>query len=380
MKKLCYMISTLLLVNMLQGCGAREIEKKAFVIGVGIDQGKSGDDTSQPVMNGTFQVAVPRSLKPESTNEKAYQNFEEKGHDISEQISKIAQYSNKELYFAHNQIILVSDKVAKQPQRMERLLDFFVRHEDIRRSVRVFITKGDTKQYLDVENNEKLPSLYIDTLSANVQNHSRTASIKRLGDLQEDLLAHRSFVLPMLHYKNTEEIKLGGAAIIKGESSRLTHVLNEKDTEAMNILNGEFQNGMLFFELDDDLYIYKIDKSKSKIKLVSTANGQLTFKISISVEGEIQEVNKKMDTRTISADHVKKEVEKQIAMKTERFIKKLQKQYKTDVLGLGVYLEKHHHKEWLKLKDNWETGENHFSQVKINTHIHTMINSAGGLR
>ncbi|MBD7963028.1 Ger(x)C family spore germination protein [Fictibacillus norfolkensis] len=380
MKKPCYMLSTLLLINLLQGCGAREIEKKAFVIGVGIDEKKSGDDSSQPVMNGTFQVAVPRSLKPESTNEKAYQNFEDEGHDISEQISNIAQYSNKELYFAHNQIILISDQVAKHPERMERLLDFFVRHEDIRRSVRVFITKGNTKRYLNVENNEKLPAIYMDTLAANVQNHSRTASIKRLGDLQEDLLAHRSFVLPVMHYKNTEEIKLGGAAIIKGESSRLTHVLNEKDTEAMNILNGEFQNGMLFFELDDDLYIYKIDKSKSKIKLVPTKNGQLTFRITISVEGEIQEVNKQMDTRTISADHVKKEVEKQIAKKTEPFIKKLQNQYKTDVLGLGVYMEKHHHKEWLKLKKNWETGKNHFSQVKINTHIHTTISSAGGLR
>ncbi|MGA4718639.1 Ger(x)C family spore germination protein [Fictibacillus nanhaiensis] len=380
MKKRCYILSLLLITSLLQGCGAREIEKKAFVIGVGIDQVDSDDDTSQPVMNGTFQVAVPRSLKPEVTNEKAYQNFQDKGHDLSEQISRIAQYSNKELYFAHNQIILVSDKVAKQPQRMERLLDFFVRHEDIRRSVRVFITKGNTKRYLNVENNEKLPSIYIDTLSANVQNHSRAASIKRLGDLQEDLLAHRSFVLPVLNYKSTEEIKIGGAAIIKGESSRLAHILNEKDTEAMNILKGEFQKGMLFFELDDDLYIYKIDRSKSKIKLVPTANGQLTFTITVSVEGEIQEVNKKMDTRTISAKRAKKEVEKQIAMKTEQFIKTLQTQYKTDVLGLGVYMEKHHHKEWLKLKKNWETGENHFSQVKINTHIHTTISSAGGLR
>ncbi|MED1862337.1 Ger(x)C family spore germination protein [Fictibacillus nanhaiensis] len=380
MIKRCYVVSILLLSFLLQGCGAREIEKKAFVIGVGIDQGKNEDATSLPVMNGTFQVAVPRSLKPEVTNGKAYQNFEEKGHDISEQISKIAQISNKELYFAHNQIILVSDKVAKQPQRMERLLDFFVRHEDIRRSVRVFITKGDTKQFLNVENNEKLPSLYIDTLSANVQNHSRTASIKRLGDLQEDLLAHRSFVLPVLHYKSTDEIKLGGAAIIKGESSRLTHVLNEKDTEALNILNGEFQKGMLLIELKDNLYIYKVDKSKSKIKLQSTNNGQLTFKITVSLEGEIQEVNKQMDTRTTSADRVKKEVEKQLAIKTERFINKLQNQYKTDVLGLGVYLEKHHHKEWLKLRNDWETGENHFSQVKINTQINTTISSAGGLR
>lgn len=380
MKKLCYMLSTLILINLLLGCGAREIEKKAFVIGVGIDEKKSSDDSSQPVMNGTFQVAVPRSLKPESSNEKAYQNFEDKGHDISEQISNIAQYSNKELYFAHNQIILISDQVAKHPARMERLLDFFVRHEDIRRSVRVFITEGNTKRYLNVENNEKLPALYMDTLAANVQNHSRTANIKRLGDLQEDLLAHRSFVLPVLHYKSTEEIKLSGAAIIKGESSRLTHILNENDTEAMNILNGDFQKGMLLIKLKDNLYIYKVDKSKSKIKLVSTNNGQLSFRINVNLEGEIQEVNKKMDTRTTSADHVKREAEKQIAKKTELFIKKLQTQYKTDVLGLGVYLEKHHHKEWLKLKKDWETGENHFSQVEIKTQIHTTISSAGGLR
>ncbi len=370
----------LLLSCLLQGCGAREIEKKAFVIGVGIDHGKSQADASLPVINGTFQVAVPRALKPEVTNEKAYQNFEGKGHDISEQISNIAQFSNKELYFAHNQIILVSDQVAKQPQRMERLLDFFVRHEDIRRSVRVFITKGETKDFLDVENNEKLPSLYIDTLSANTQNHSRTANIMRLGDLQEDFLAHRSFVLPVLHYKNKEEIKLGGAAIIKGESSKLTQILNEKDTEALNILKGEFQKGMLLIKLKDNLYIYKVNKSKSKITRESSENGQLTFKITVNLEGEIQEVNKQMDTRTISADRVKEDVEKQIAAKTEQFIQKLQTQYKTDILGLGVYMEKHHHKTWFKLKNNWETGRNHFSQVKIDTEIHSTISSAGGLR
>ncbi|WP_137791630.1 Ger(x)C family spore germination protein [Bacillus sp. E(2018)] len=380
MKKHCYIMVILLLSCLLQGCGAREIEKKAFVIGVGIDHGKSQADASLPVINGTFQVAVPRALKPEVTNEKAYQNFEGKGHDISEQISNIAQFSNKELYFAHNQIILVSDQVAKQPQRMERLLDFFVRHEDIRRSVRVFITKGETKDFLDVENNEKLPSLYIDTLSANTQNHSRTANIMRLGDLQEDFLAHRSFVLPVLHYKNKEEIKLGGAAIIKGESSKLTQILNEKDTEALNILKGEFQKGMLLIKLKDNLYIYKVNKSKSKITRESSENGQLTFKITVNLEGEIQEVNKQMDTRTISADRVKEDVEKQIAAKTEQFIQKLQTQYKTDILGLGVYMEKHHHKTWFKLKNNWETGRNHFSQVKIDTEIHSTISSAGGLR
>lgn len=380
MKTLSYLVLIAVLVLLLAGCGSREIEKKAFVIGVGLDLPENDENENDLMSYGTFQVAIPRALKPEVTNEKAYQNYIGKGHDVSEQISKISQFSNKELYFAHNQIVLISDQLARKPQMMERLLDIFVRHEDIRRSVRVFITKGNTQKYLNVKSNDKLPSLYIDSLASNVQNNSKAASIKRLGDLQEDLLNHRSFVLPVLEYKNKDEIKLGGAAIIKGKSSKLTHELNEKDTEALNILKGEFQKGMLLIKIKDDLYTYKVSKSKRKIKLTHSQNHQMTFEITVRLEGEVQEVNKEMDDRTTSAEEVEKEIEKLIAKDVERLIEKLQTQYKTDILGLGVYLDKHHHKEWLQVKKDWESGDHHFSQVKIETRIIPTIYSAGGLR
>lgn len=375
----CAMLMVTLFLFLL-GCGSREIERKAFVIGVGLDVPSSKANENNLIRYGTYQVAIPRALKPEVTNDKAYQNLIGKGYDVSQQISQISQFSNKELYFAHNQIILISDHLAKQPESLERLLDFFVRHEDIRRSVRVFITKGKTEKYLNVKNNDKLPSLYIDTLASNLQNNSRTASIKRLGDLQEDLLSHRSFVLPVLAYKNKDEIKLGGAAIIKGSMSKLTHELNDKETETLNILKGEFQKGMLLIKIKDDLYTYKVSKSKRKMKLIRSENDQMTFKIVVRLEGEVQEVNKVMDNQTASEERIEEEIENRITRDVERLIEKLQKEYKTDILGLGVYLEKHHNKEWHQVKKDWESGNHHFSKVKIETQIVPTIYTSGGLR
>ncbi|HQE05885.1 MAG TPA: Ger(x)C family spore germination C-terminal domain-containing protein, partial [Tepidanaerobacteraceae bacterium] len=70
---------------------------------------------------------------------------------------------------------------------------------------------------------------------------------------------------------------------------------------------------------------------------------------------------------------ISKEIESQIL----KGVKKLQEDYKVDLLKLGNFLQKHEPALWKTYEDNWEEI---FTQVNIDINVSTTIKNIGILR
>lgn len=58
-------------------------------------------------------------------------------------------------------------------------------------------------------------------------------------------------------------------------------------------------------------------------------------------------------------------------------IEKLQKEYKVDVIRLGEHLKQDHYQVWESVKDDWDKGENYFSNSVIDLKVNFTLREIG---
>jgi spore germination protein len=103
-----------------------------------------------------------------------------------------------------------------------------------------------------------------------------------------------------------------------------------------------------------------------------------SFDIQISVEGNIAESYTNaplMEDKTIT--EIETKVSEYIQGLTDAALEKLQRGYKTDILGLGTHLREEHYKKWEKIRGDWDSGENYFSQSQVRIHVNTKLRIVG---
>lgn len=106
----------------------------------------------------------------------------------------------------------------------------------------------------------------------------------------------------------------------------------------------------------------------------------MVFDISIEAEGDVIESFEQLDflSGTVISD-----LEKKLAGEIERLAKdtvqKANKEFKTDFLRIGNYLNTEHNAAWNQVKNNWDFGRNYFAKSEIRVHAKVKIRSTGGV-
>ncbi|PDZ43231.1 hypothetical protein CON82_25230 [Bacillus wiedmannii] len=67
------------------------------------------------------------------------------------------------------------------------------------------------------------------------------------------------------------------------------------------------------------------------------------------------------------------EMKKQLQTTTKR----LQTQYKLDVIGIGDKYQRQHFKKWKEIENDWENGKRYFSTCHIRIHVQPQITQSG---
>lgn len=373
------------------GCWSKdEIEDLSIYVGMALDIGEQTKVEKALEKQGagyarkkamTFTIQIINELKggkgenTPATDQKAYINMSETGDSIFEMIREFSARMERPVIGHHLKVIVVNEKLARQ-KRMDQLLDFFLRDNDIRPSAIVFISKSKASHTLETKNSTVVPALRLLGITDNRYRSMKIMPPVTLAKLEGKMNAGMSYVLQNV-VSAKGEVDFSGAAVIKGSSQKLIGFLNEKELVGLMLLSGEGKGGQIktYHEESGEVISYEIKKMESKINAF-VKNGEVAFEVEIETSGRIMEewtpselvINEAFTKQTEAA--VKEEIEKLI----QSTLAKLQNKYKTDVVGFGQRLHIQHPRVWERLKKDWDEQ---FSQTPITVHIKPKITEYG---
>ena len=164
MGKYIKMLFILVQCVVLIGCwDSVEIEDRAFTYGIAIDLEDKG-------MDGKFQIRLTNQVIAPSGfssvngggGQEAYRNISRIGKSLYEINYEFLKQANRNLNAQHLQIILMSEELLKEPGMLNKLFDSFIRGREMRRGIKLAVSKGKAKDYFDIKPEHiKVPVDYI---------------------------------------------------------------------------------------------------------------------------------------------------------------------------------------------------------------------------
>lgn len=368
-------------ILLLAGCWDQiNIEDRGFVAGIAIDKSdeKTGDHNRITVMN---QFVIPTkigNIEQGGREEKPFSDLSASGSSLSEIGQNMSLLTAHEPFYEHLKIIVFSDDLAKEPGVFDSLADVFIRYDEMRRGTRVFITEGKASDILEIEpETNEIPAMYIDSLVENSDIHIELTAPVKLGDLHSFLLNEHSYAIPNV-VPLESRIEADGVSIFSGYNNQLVGKLNKDETKGLNLIKRNNKGGAINFEINNHLMVYSIDQTKSSIKIDATDQDDIKISVHIETEGAIQEMfgSKSLLNETYM-DEMEKQINKRIEQLATNTIEKAQNELKVDFLGFSNILRQNHYSTWKQIQDNWERGDNLFSESDVTVSASTTILSIG---
>lgn len=356
-------LAVLLVFNtiFLSGCwDQREINDLGLVMAVGIDKKKGS-----PLYTVTAQIAKPSSASGQGGKsgggDQPVWIGSADGKTIFEAIRNLAKFSSRRVMWAHNNIIIIGESLAEQD--ITPVVDFFTQNPELRMKTWVAVAHGDAKPYVTAKTGlENIPGISIAELFRYHELPSESIATDMLKLFRDYKSESQQPLVSALNLKteNTpngpNQVELEGAAVLK--RNKLVGWLSPEETRGIAWVRNEMKNGIIIATgvgKEDQNISVEIRDAKSKI--TAQVSGDIpSIKIRVEAKGDISEFD---STTTLSIEELKTQVEKEACHVIEQEIKqgldKLQKQYKSDVLGFGRAVHISNKEIWYKtMQDKWE--------------------------
>lgn len=380
MKKIILLIICLIL------CGCNdyaELNKLSLVTAAAIDKNKDKYEVTLLIANSPKQDTSAKEGEAKTTVYKA------KGKTVSDAIKTIDKKTPKELYFAHINVVVISEEIGKEG--FFKIADWLIRNPQTRnRFYLIGVNKNKASDVLKIISPlESFPSQSIATLiesNKNQRSIGDTASYSNfIGRILE---TGYEPLMPTVNINGNPKkgakqenietaepntyLSLGNLAIYKGD--KLVKTTTKKESEIIQIINNEAKELIYNIKYKDNKASIFSNNIKTKTKLTSPNS----LDIYIKGIGTIYEINGKINLNKIkNIKKLEKAWNKKLKKDIKETIKKIKEEYKSDIFGFGNMIYKNYPKKWKKLKNNW--NDKYFKDLKITIHTNTKIVSTGSL-
>ena len=389
-RRLLLLLCSLLLLATQTSCwSSKEIEDLALYSGLALDTGEptateqslEEQGSTYPEQNkltATIQLVPANStggIENQKSNSGApYLNITGTGDSVLEIFRQFSLSRDRPIIGHHLKVIVVSTELLKQ-QKMNQLMDFVLRDNDIRPSTMVFLSQGRAAETLISKEQNEIPAFHIRDMIRNQKRTSKVMNPVILSKLDALMYSKRSYALQNLVTANGEVV-FSGAGIIKGETGHWVGALNQEDTECLSWLTNEGQTGIIkTYDKSNQSMTYEIKAMKSEIT-AQTDGDSLSFEVKITTGGRLSETWN--GDEYPSATQQSKEAEQLFKEKLEQMmqslIQKLQSEYKADVAGFGSKLSIQQPAMWNKVEDHWDDV---FSRTPIHITTQLMVTDFG---
>lgn len=381
MPKNKYFYVFILNLIVLTGCwDVVNIEDRGFIIGSAIDLIEA-DEGKQPVFLITNQIAVPAGMDPSSQQSgqgnKAFLNYSSIGTSIYKMEEEVTTISSKVPYYEHLEVLIISEEIAKKDKLLTKIIDTYIRNVNLRRGIKVVVSKGEAKKLLEFQSpNSRLPAKHIVELLERSSQQVGLLKPHVSGDIEEFNLRKNSFVLPYLEVDDYLSYKSG--AVFLGPLEKMVGTLNADEMHAIGMVKGDTTTNTAEFLYKGESFALKVLQLESNITVDPSRLEEIEATIHIEVEGVIKESFAEGDfTKSSEIEAIRAAISQDIKDIVKSLIQKVQEELGADVLGIWRVLETKHYNVWKQIKDDWETGEKYFENVRFNIDVNAEVYSTG---
>ncbi|MBP2076453.1 Ger(x)C family spore germination protein [Oceanobacillus polygoni] len=349
----------IVMLPLLTSCwGRTEVIDIALVTAIAIDKGENEDILL------SLQIAVPKSLGAQdgqgSGKSESTIVVSEEGESIMQVYRKIQMKLSREIFFAHNSVIIIGEELATEG--VSSVLDFFSRYRQPQLASTILFTKEKASEVLSLNPHiEAMTSEEIteqEKRGAGLEVKVRDFVTRMLADGDEPFASQISSKTLQKEDDSSELVpSLDGAAIFKGD--KLKGWMNGIESRGVLWIRDEYMSGVITVKVIDDRgggnigaeirqvsSKIKAEVSKEKVKIIVKTYGDV----------EIFENSSQLDLNDPEKlQTVKKMFEEDVKDRLELTLDKAQKELGSDIFGFGHAVYRSNPKLWNDVyKNKWE--------------------------
>lgn len=368
-KKYIFFLMIVLNIMIISGCwNYTEINEVAIAVGAAVDYDKKED---QIIL--TVEVVYPTIEAGETKMKPGI--ITSKGKNFFDAIRNTVSKEGKKLFWAHAKLIIISKEIANNQELLISLMDFIKRDAEYRDDMWIVLSREKTAREIlktDVLIQD-IVSFHLEDILKNEQPISKYNAVplwKFVDDLSAEGISPTLPTARIRNYKNKKIAEVYGTAVFKG--AKVMGWLNGDETKSLLFIIDKIKGGVIVVEQKMSTRPVKIAleifENKTKTEAVYE-NEDLTMKIHIKTTVNINELDSQVDF--ISKNEiVKKNAEKLIENKVKKVIRKVQKEYNSDIFGFAGVIERQNPDLWKAIKPNWD---NVFKNLNIEVNVEMNI-------
>lgn len=374
-KKLIIISLLLSLCIALGGCWDKnELTSLAITTGVAFDKKESEEYiemTTQIINLGTLAPAAVQS----SIATPPYWNLKTRGKTVFECIRNASMQSPKKLYWAHNQIIVFSEDLARQ-EGVGEYLDFFFRDAEPRISIWVLVSKDPASDILEMDSKlDPIPAMNISSLIENRRYNAKSSAVDLYEFSNRQLSQATAPVMSYIQLQGADGGKtplLSGTAVFNRDF-KMIGTLNERETRGMLWAINQLDNGLLVIPNPNPQgqghVSIEVISANTKIE-PRIVNGELKIKVMVSEKGALGDADGYVDVLDKESWEILNQSQAQTIRQDISLSLEQAQLLKADIFGFGDAVYKKYPREWKELKEDWVDI---FPALKVEIEVKTTL-------
>lgn len=348
------------------GCAFKDIDKRLFVMGIGVDY-TGNEDKPYRI---TLKIALPTGSLKEASSAK-YTYLVKESDTLAGAIRIMKTHVDKELDFGHARIIVLGEKVIGRD--LTDVMDFFLRRSDIQLISWVAVGKPTAEKVLKAEPaSEMAASSALFNLFSDNGVESSYIVTTYLFDFRRRVLEDGiDPILPVLQTNGKHKITVNKSIVLINKEKILS--LTSRQTKIFNLMANELHELDLEIKKEDLTLLINIDHTKVKYKILTPGNQNPVIKMDVEMRGVIEESNKNLSADKI--DLYNKYANEVSKKRIYKLLTLFQKE-KVDPLGFGLRYKATR----LHTKDTYAEWQEIYPNVEFDISVNVSIKSTGAIK
>jgi spore germination protein KC len=332
----------------ISGCSFRDIDKRFFVVAIGIDR----TDKPDKPYRVTLKLAISTShIEPGQSRK--YELLTEQADSVGTAITLLSTRVDKELDFSHARQIVLGESLLRD--NYEEAIDWLMRGPDIQAIAYVSMGKPNAAAILKTNPaSERLPSNSLNLIFGREGNSTPFYLPMILGEFyrrttDEGISPYVPIIIP-----DQQTYVVNQVALLARKKVQV--VLTPTETRLLNELTRNQMERSYSFQTGDEHYLLKFRRFRYSYSFRKTADGKLVHAARLSVSITLQQA---VGADTHNWSSVERKTREHLTADYLDLMKKLQTSG-TDPLGFGLrYMAVHHQgngelEEWKRLYPDME--------------------------
>lgn len=352
----------LAMILFLNGCGFKDIDKRFFVVGIGIDKSEKEDKP--------FRVSLKLAIPPEKPGKGAkFQVLTEETDTITEAIRNIKSKVDKELDFGQTKVIVLGEDFAQKDIRI--VLDWLERRRDIQKIAWMAIGRPNAEKVLNVKPpSEQIPSNTLILPFEEGGTESQFIVSQKLFQFYQKYMEKGiNAILPVVE-AGDGFFTIDRVGVL--DKMGLQLVLSKQETSMFNIIQTGLQKSDIQIGEKENLIMISADQASADYSIRSGTNQRPYVNFNMKIRGIVEEQKSLEPITQKMLNRFEQTGAQEIEKKALSLLTKLQER-NLDPIGFGLRYRSRH---WNNATE-WEEWQKIYPELDFRVQADIRLRATG---